>query len=228
MSVVWVALKKTQFNKLNVANIWLDIANVYGSIRRRLIGALKKAPCNKLNVANLWLDTANVCGSIQHRLIFFTLKKYGAHEHQIFLIKAHYLEFAVNLILCSALVSENQHLRGIFVSYALSIILFLPGIDVIIEYAILPKEPVIIEYAILSKEPCLIYSGKVYQPLVRAFMDDMSLVSSFAAEAKDLVSRCTIALIWVDMSYRAQKSCSTVIHVFFIRKIFIRKRASKT
>ena len=81
MSVVWVALKKTQFNKLNVANIWLDIANVYGSIRRRLIGALKKAPCNKLNVANLWLDTANVCGSIQHRLIFFTLKKNGAHEH---------------------------------------------------------------------------------------------------------------------------------------------------
>ena len=31
MSVVWGALKEARCNKLNVANIWFDIVNVYGS-----------------------------------------------------------------------------------------------------------------------------------------------------------------------------------------------------
>ena len=37
MSVVWGAFKEARCNKLNVANIWLDIANAYGSIPHRLI-----------------------------------------------------------------------------------------------------------------------------------------------------------------------------------------------
>ena len=64
-------------------------------------------------------------------------------------------------ILCPS--SWHQHFRGIFGGCTLSIILFLAGTNVIIEYAI------------LSKAPCFIYSGNVSPPLVRAFMDDMSL-----------------------------------------------------
>ena len=37
ISMVWGALKEARCNKLNVANIWLDIANAYGSIPHRLI-----------------------------------------------------------------------------------------------------------------------------------------------------------------------------------------------
>ena len=37
MSMVWSALKEARKNKSSVANIWLDIANAYGSIPHRLI-----------------------------------------------------------------------------------------------------------------------------------------------------------------------------------------------
>ena len=37
MSMVWETLKEAQCNKLNVANICLDIANAHGSIPNRLI-----------------------------------------------------------------------------------------------------------------------------------------------------------------------------------------------
>ena len=35
--MVWGASKEARCNKLNVANIWLDIANAYGSVPHRLI-----------------------------------------------------------------------------------------------------------------------------------------------------------------------------------------------
>ena len=52
---------------------------------------------------------------------------------------------------------------------------------------------------------------KSFHALIRAFMDDMSLMSSFVAGAKDLLSPCTRALIWAGMSYRAYKSRRIVI-----------------
>ena len=42
-------------------------------------------------------------------------------------------------------------------------------------------------------------------------MGDMSLMSSSVARAKDLLSRCTTALTWAGMSYKAHKSHSIVI-----------------
>ena len=37
MSIVWSALKEAQSTKSSLANIWLDIANAYGSIPHRLL-----------------------------------------------------------------------------------------------------------------------------------------------------------------------------------------------
>ena len=148
-------------------------------------GALKEARCNKLNVANIWLDIANAYGSIPHRLIFFALERYSVHEHWISLIKAYYSGIYSKSFSSSAPSSWHQHFKGIFAGCTLSIILFLAGINVIIEYAI------------LSKAPPFIYSGKVSLSLVKAFMDDMSLMSSSVPGAS--------------MSYRAHKSRSTVI-----------------
>ena len=37
MSMVWSALKQARLNHSNLANIWLDIANAYGSIPHKLI-----------------------------------------------------------------------------------------------------------------------------------------------------------------------------------------------
>ena len=161
--------------------------------------ALKGARCNKLNVANIWLDIANGYGTIPHRLIFFALERYGVHEHWISLIKAYYSGIYSKSFSSSAPSSWHQHFKGIFAGCTLSIILFLAGINVIIEYAI------------LSKAPPFIYSGKVSLPLVRAFMDDMSLMSSSVPGANDLLSLSTTVLTWADISYRAHESPSIVI-----------------
>ena len=48
-------------------------------------------------------------------------------------------------------------------------------------------------------------------PLVRAFMDDLNLLSSSVVGAQDLLARCTTALTWAGMDFRANKSRSFVI-----------------
>ena len=48
-------------------------------------------------------------------------------------------------------------------------------------------------------------------PLVRAFMDDLSLMSSMVSGAQTLLSRCITALNWAGLEFRADKSRSIVI-----------------
>ena len=48
-------------------------------------------------------------------------------------------------------------------------------------------------------------------PLLRAFMDDVSLMTAKVSGAQSLLSRCTTALTWAGLEFRADKSCSNVI-----------------
>ena len=48
-------------------------------------------------------------------------------------------------------------------------------------------------------------------PLVRAFMDDLTILSSTICGAKTLLSQSAIALNWADLTFRANKSRIIVI-----------------
>ena len=48
-------------------------------------------------------------------------------------------------------------------------------------------------------------------PLLRAFMDDLRLMSSTVSRAQTLLSRCTTALTWAGVEFRADKSGFIVI-----------------
>ena len=48
-------------------------------------------------------------------------------------------------------------------------------------------------------------------PLLCAFMDDLSLMSSTVSEAQTLLSWCITVLNWAGLEFRADKSCSIVI-----------------
>ena len=48
-------------------------------------------------------------------------------------------------------------------------------------------------------------------PLLRAFMDDLSLMSTKVSGAQTLLSRCITALTWAGLEFRADKSHSIVI-----------------
>ena len=70
---------------------------------------------------------------------------------------------------------------------------------------------IILEYTLLSTAPKFVTSSKVSLPLIRAFMDDLNLMSSSVPGAQDLLSRCTTALKWAGMEFRAEKSRSFIV-----------------
>ena len=80
----------------------------------------------------------------------------------------------------------------------LSIILFLAGMNIILEYSEQIKVP---KFA----------TNNTDLPLPRAFTDDLSLMSSSVSGAQTLLSRCTTALTWAGLEFRADKSCSIAI-----------------
>ena len=96
--------------------------------------ALKQSRLNHSNLANIWLDIANAYGSIPHKLIFFALERYGVPTSWISLIRKYYIGLWSKSFSLNALSNWHQHLKGIFAGCTVSIILFLAGMNVIIEY----------------------------------------------------------------------------------------------
>ena len=68
-----------------------------------------------------------------------------------------------------------------------------------------------IEYNLASSAHKFVSTGNVALPLVRAFMDDISLMSSSVSGAKNLLDRCVKALSCSGMYFRVHKSRSIVI-----------------
>ena len=97
----------------------------------------------------------------------------------------------------SAPSSWHHHLRGIFIGCTASITFFLSAINVIIEHI----------SAVTEEE---IYKTMTSTP-VKAFMDDMFLMSLSIPATQVLLDRCAVALIWARMSFTASKSRSMVI-----------------
>ena len=160
--------------------------------------ALREPLSTRSSLANIWLDIANAFGSIPHRL-FFALERYGVDPHWISLIKMYYSGTYSRSFSLSATCSWHQHFVGIFAGCTLSIILFLARINVVIEYTL------------ASSARKFVSTGNVALPLVRAFMDDLNLMSSSVSGGQNLLDRCVKALLWAGMYFRADKSCSIVI-----------------
>ena len=76
-------------------------------------------------------------------------------------------------------------------------ILFLAGINVILQYSLHTNVP----RFVINNNPL---------PLVRAFMDDLNLLSSSVSSAKNIPSLCKKALKWASLDFWADKSRSIV------------------
>ena len=160
---------------------------------------LKEAWSTKSSLANIWLDIANAYGSIPHRLLFFALEHYGNGPNWISLIKIYYSGIYSCSFSQSAPSSWHQHFKGILAGCTLSIILFLAWINVIIEYTL------------ASSARKFVSTGNVAFPLIRAFMDDLNLMSSSVSGTQNLLHRCVKALPWAGMYFRADKSRNIAI-----------------
>ena len=160
--------------------------------------ALKEARTHKSTLATIWLDIANAYGSIPHKLIIFALRRYGVSPQWIRLVENYYKGIFSKSFSESATSAWHRHHRGIFAGCTLSIILFLAGMNIILEYSAQVKVP-------------KFTTNNTELPLLRAFMDDLSLMSSTVSGAQTLLSRCTTALTWAGLEFRADRSCSIVI-----------------
>ena len=146
--------------------------------------ALKEAKSKNLSLATIWLDIANAYGSIPHKLIH--------------LIETYYCGIFSKSFSQEAPSSWHRHQRGIFVGCTLSIILFLAGMNIILEYSLVATTP-------------QFHLNNIPLPPMRAFMDDLNIMSSTICGAKTLISRCAIPLNWAGLTFRADKSRSIVI-----------------
>ena len=160
--------------------------------------ALKEAKSKNLSLATIWLDIANAYGSIPHKLIIFALHRYGVSPKWIHLIETYYSGIFSKSFSQEAPSSWHRHQRGIFAGCTLSIILCLAGMNIILEYSLVAITP-------------QFHLNNISLPPMRAFMDDLNIMSSNICGAKTLLSRCTIALTWAGLTFRADKSRSIFI-----------------
>jgi len=126
----------------------------------RVWEGLKQANTQNRDIATIWLDIADAFGSIPHQLIFLALQRYGISKSWIDIVKNYYEGLWSRSNSISAPSSWHRHEKGIFAGCTISIILFLAGINIILEY---------IQQVDFQG---FITSSQVSLPLVRGFMDD--------------------------------------------------------
>ena len=151
ISIVWAALKEAKFKNLSLAAIWLDIANF------------------------------NAYGFIPHKLIISALHHYSVSPKWIDLIEMSYSGIFSKPFSQEAPSSWHMHQRGIFAGCTLFIILFLVGMNIILEYSLVATRP-------------QFHLNNILLPPMRAFMDDLNGMSSPICGAKTLLFGCTLAL----------------------------------
>ena len=117
-----------------------------------------------------------------HKLIIFALFQYGVSPKWIHLIEMYYSGIFSKSFSQEAPSSWYRHQHGISASCTLSIVLFLAGMNIILEYSLVATTP-------------QFYLNNISLPQMRAFMDDLNTMPSTVCGAKTLLSRYTIALL---------------------------------
>ena len=100
-----------------------------------------------------------------HKLIIFALFRYGVSPKWIHLIETYYSGIFSKSFSQEAPSSWHRHQRGIFAGCTLSIILFLAGMNINLEYSLVATTP-------------QFYLNNISLPPMRAFMDDLNIMPS--------------------------------------------------
>ena len=118
----------------NTPGCWKDLSMIWH--------ALKKARTQKFNLTTIWLLIANAHGSIPFKLIVFALLRYYVSPQCIRLLESYYKGIFRKSFSDSVTSAWHRHQWGIFVGCILVIILFLAGMNIILEYSMQAKVPI--------------------------------------------------------------------------------------
>lgn len=159
---------------------------------------LREARENKGNLAVLWLDLANAYGSIPHRLVEKALQKHHIPENIRELIMDYYNNFHAR-VSAGPETSDCCRLEiGIITGCTLSVILFSLAMNMLVKSA----EP---ECRGLKSK-----SG-IRQPLIRAFMDDLTVTTESVPGARWILKGLEKLMKCARMSFKPSKSRSVVL-----------------
>ena len=125
---------------------------------------LKEARIHKSNLGTIWLGIANAYSSTPHKFISFDLCRYGVSPKWIRLVENYCKRIFSKSFSESATSAWHWNHQEIFAGRTLSIILFLAGVNIILEYSVQVKVP-------------LFTISNIEFPLLCAFMDDLSIMS---------------------------------------------------
>ena len=203
----WSLIAQRFYNHLVTKNKLIDTKFQKGSIQKMagrwehtsmIWAALKDARSKGRSLSTILLDLANAYGLVPHMLIIFTLRRYKIPGDWITLVIKYYDGLWGRMSASGVSSDWHRYEKGIFAGCTISVILFIAAFSVILKY--------------VSRIGLLQYnlSNTNAMPVLRAFMDDMSLMTRSTAAAKIALERTVIALKWARMKLKPQKSRSLV------------------
>lgn len=204
----WSMISRKLYNHLIKENKFIDTTVQKGSIQgmpgcwehtAMVWSALKDARERGSSVATIWLDLANAYGSVPHSLILFALKRYGVPEKWVKLVANYYDGLWGRSTAGDTVSSWHRYEKGIFAGCTVSVILFLIGFNVILEYVSQTHLPV---YTLRSGSRL---------PGLRAFMDDLVIMFKSVPSTQIALTRVVVALKWARMELKPEKSRSVVV-----------------
>ena len=132
---------------------------------------LKEAKTNKGNLAVLRFDLKYAYGLIPHKLVELTLKLYHVPDKISNLILDYYDTFQMRTISKGSISAWHNPERGIITGCTISATLFTLAMNLLIKTAEL-------EYRGLITRP------RLRQPPIRAYMDNMTITTTFTIGAR--------------------------------------------
>ena len=148
--------------------------------------AIQKAKKDKEDLDVVWLDLANAYGSVPHKLLKMAMEHFWFPEAVQDLLMSYYDNFVMRFS-TGKFTTEWQRLEvGIAAGCTISVVLFV----------------LVMEMILKSTDT----DGLVIKTPLRAFMDDITVLSKVGTETKRVLERLDQLISWSRMKFKAKKS----------------------
>ncbi|XP_072181288.1 uncharacterized protein [Diadema setosum] len=160
--------------------------------------SIQRCKREKEDVDVIWLDLANAYGSVPHRYLSFALEFFWVPRVIREMVQSYYSQFRMRFT-TQTYTTEWQALEiGIPMGCPVSPLLFVLGMEVLTR-------------CVAPRIEGLMLAADVVVPSIRAFMDDLTIVSGNETQVKDGLHRLEELVAWTRMKFKAKKSRSVSV-----------------
>lgn len=204
---ILLSVMANRMTRYMLDNNYVDIAvqkggvpGVSGCIEHTsvLTQIIREAREGKGELAVIWLDLANAYGSMPHKLVQLTLEKYHVPAKTRHLLEEYFNRLELRFSIGDYTTSWQRLEVGIVTGCTISVILFAAAMNLLVKST-----------EKMSRGPWM--RAGIRQPPVRAFMDDMTISTKTAIEARWTLKEIEELISWARMKIKPSKSRSLVL-----------------